>query len=74
MRTSPKQAWPHGANPCLGITGSDSVSRNRHVPEVIFLSRNHLPFEEWSAVPKRLASLKAETGGTGMPAILFAQP
>jgi hypothetical protein len=70
MRASPKQAWPHGADPCLG-TGFRQRVTTAVAREEMFFSRERpgaceaprAVSEGSSAVPNRLASLKSKTGG-----------
>jgi hypothetical protein len=75
MRASPKQAWPHGADPCLGTGFRQRVTTAAAGREEMFFSREQAGAcegpsavsEGLSAVPNRLASLKSKTGGTIPP-------
>lgn len=62
MPISPKQARPRGANPCLGKRFRQRVTASGGREHSFFLSQPSETFEETSALPKQLASLKPKTG------------
>ena len=64
MRTSPKQAWSRGANPCFGKSLRQRVTA--HVASNLCRSSAYA-CEETRALPEQLVPLKPETSGILCP-------